>query len=50
MKTIPPATVGLALKPPRGWRFVDGFSWNTHAALRLLALPGVIVAGPVVAD
>jgi hypothetical protein len=42
--------VGLALKPPRGWRFVDDFSWNTHAALRLLALLGVIVAGPVVAD
>jgi hypothetical protein len=32
MKTIPSATVGLALKPPGGWRFpVSGCCWNVHA-------------------
>jgi hypothetical protein len=50
MKTIPSDTVGLALKPPGGCFPVGGCSWNVHAAVRVPALLGVIVAGPVVAD
>jgi hypothetical protein len=50
MKTMPSATVGLALKPPGGWVPVGGCSWNVHAAWRLPALPSLIVAGPAVAD
>ena len=50
MKTIPPATVGLALNPPGGWFPVGGCSWNVHAAVRLPALVSVIAVGPVVVD